>query len=108
MKRKTTLTFALLASLQACTAVTVAMINEKDTVGKSIDQVVSELVTRGLSCNAEYRTRVINTGEEVGRVNCSVKEKALICPDNFQVPVSFDIQTRKVLAIGKFSQTSCF
>lgn len=91
-----------------CVDMRVAMISERDAVGKPLDQVVANLKSRGLSCSPEYQSRVVNTGEIIGRVNCSAEEKAIMCPQSYQIPVSFDLKTRLVLALGKFSKTNCF
>lgn len=99
---------ALTVFLQGCVDMRVAMISEREAVGKPLDQVIENLQSRGLNCGQEYQSKVVNTGEFVGRVNCGIQERALLCPESYQIPVSFDLKTRLVLALGKFSKTNCF
>ena len=108
MKINTGLAIALLTTLQGCTGMNVALINEKEAVGKDVDQVVAELKARGLVCGSEYREKVINTGELIGRVMCGTKEKMFFCPESYEASIVFDLSTKKVLSLNKFSRTNCF
>lgn len=106
--KKLWLIVVLMTTLQGCTGMRVAVISEKEALGKPIDSVIENLKSRGLTCGHEYQSKYVNTGDAVGRVDCSIKEKALVCPESYQIPVSFDLKTRQVLALGKFSRTNCF
>jgi hypothetical protein len=108
MKINTGLAIALLTILQGCTGMNVALINEKEAVGKDVDQVVAELKARGLVCGGEYREKAIDTGNIFGAQDCAARDKSLVCPESYKVALIFNLNTRKVLSLNKFSRTNCF
>jgi hypothetical protein len=110
MKINTGLAIALLTILQGCTGMNVALINEKEAVGKDVDQVVAELKARGLVCSQEYRDKVANTGKLSKNFTllCTAKDGVPICPESYKVYVDFSPDTRKVVSLDKFSRTNCF
>lgn len=44
----------LIAMVQRCIDMRVAMISESDAVGKPLDQVIANLQSRGISCGQEW------------------------------------------------------
>jgi hypothetical protein len=108
MNRQAILALTLAAFLQGCTGMSVASISERDAKGKDVDQIVSELKAKGLSCGVEHQIKAVDTGHSFGEVMCGTKEVALVCPESYQIPIVFELSTRKVLSLNKSSRTNCF
>lgn len=94
--------------IEGCTDITVATISPKDAKGRGVDQVVSELRAKGISCGEEHQIKAVDTGNNFGEISCFIKERALSCPESYQIPIVFDLSTRKVISLNKFSRTNCF
>lgn len=107
--RNLVLMVAMTLLLQGCLNMRVAMIGERDAIGRDVDIVMPELKSKGLKCGEGFRER-LTTGapSRYLTISCAAKEIALMCPESYTIYVDFDPATRKVVSLNKFSRINCF
>lgn len=99
----------LILFLQGCSGASMAFLHPKDVVGKNVDEVTTSLKDKGLICGQEYSQLAVGANQVVdGVISCAASGVGLMCPDSQRVTIFFNPRTRKVLALGKSSRTNCF
>ena len=100
--------FLFCLMLQGCTGFTAAGVHKQEMIGRDVDQVISELKSKGFTCRGKYQNKVVNTGELSGLVNCGIKENALMCPKSYGVYLGYELSSNKVDSFFKDERTNCF
>ena len=93
--------------LQGCAGLNAGSIQRENVVKRDVDSVISELAQKGIGCSSKGIVKGYS-GNQVGAVNCGIKEKTLICPKSYGIYLSYDLSTNKVTSLLKDDQTNCF
>jgi hypothetical protein len=108
---RSTVALLLIGSLGACAELKSSSItkNRSEFIGKNVDDAISGLTSRGLTCENKSLQRPIEPIPGLGYVSCSFKESAVFCPKSFVTDMEYELATQKVVAVYPGApRTNCF
>ncbi len=106
-KRLSSIVFIPLLLVMSCAGVATSGFNKNNTVGRDVDEVITEINKNGVRCSNKASVKGFS-GKMIGAVNCGIKEKSLICPKSYGIYLSYDLATNKVTSILKDERENCF